>query len=154
MSEHQEALRSMSYGVYVVTSRSGERINGLTVAWASQISLRPPLVAVSVDRRWYSHELLSRGDHFIVHVLADDQVDLGRHFGFASGREVDKLAGVDWEPGAGGVPAIKGCKARLECRIVDRISPGDHTVFVGEVVSSRLDESKMRQIHDRSVYYG
>lgn len=144
----------MSYGVYVVTSKSGERTNGLTVAWASQISLNPPMVAVSVDKRWYSHKLLSEGEYFIVHILADDQIDLGKHFGFTSGRDGDKLEGVDWEPGIAGVPAINGCKARLECRIVDRISPGDHTVFVGEVVSSRLDESKKQQVHDRAVYYG
>ncbi|MFB0558744.1 MAG: flavin reductase family protein [Candidatus Bathyarchaeia archaeon] len=154
MSEHQDNLRAMSYGVYVVTSKADNRVNGLTVAWASQVSLKPPLVAVAVDKRWYSHELLSGGEHFTVNVLADDQVLLGRHFGSSSGRTVDKLEGVEWEPGAKGVPRLAGCRAWIECRKIDTVSTGDHTLFIGEVVASELNWAKTGQVYDRGAYYG
>jgi flavin reductase (DIM6/NTAB) family NADH-FMN oxidoreductase RutF len=144
MSEHQDNLRAMSYGVYVVTSRAGDRLNGLTVAWASQVSLKPPMVAVAVDKRWYSHELLSIGENFTVNVLADDQVPLGKHFGSSSGRT----------PGVNGVPKLAGCRAWIECRKIDTVSTGDHTLFIGEVVASELNEAKTRQVYDRGAYYG
>jgi flavin reductase (DIM6/NTAB) family NADH-FMN oxidoreductase RutF len=146
MSEHQDNLRAMSYGVYVVASKSGDRVNGLTVAWASQVSLKPPMVAVAVDKRWYSHELLSRGEHFTVNVLADDQVPLGKHFGSSSGRTIDKLGGVEWEPGANSVPKLAGCRAWIECRKIDAVSTGDHTLFIGEVVASERNEAKTEQV--------
>jgi flavin reductase (DIM6/NTAB) family NADH-FMN oxidoreductase RutF len=154
MSEHQDNLRAMNYGVYVVTSKAGDRVNGLTLAWASQVSLKPPRVAVAVDKRWYSHELLSRGEHFTVNVLADDQVPLGKHFGSSSGRTTDKLEGVGWEPGANGVPRLVGCRAWIECLKIDTVSTGDHTLFIGEVVASELDEAKTGQVYDRDAYYG
>ncbi len=154
MSEHQDNLRAMSYGVYVVTSKAGDRVNGLTVAWASQVSLKPPMVAVAVDKRWYSHELLSRGEHFTVNVLADDQVPLGKHFGSSSGRTVDKLEGVGWKRGANGVPKLAGCRAWIECRKIESVSTGDHTLFIGEVVASELNEDKTGQVYDRGVYNG
>jgi len=154
MSEHQDNLRAMSYGVYVVTSKAGDRVNGLTVAWASQVSLKPPMVAVAVDKRWYSHELLSRGGHFTVNVLADDQVPLGKHFGSMSGRTADKLEGVEWEPGGNGVPKLAGCRAWIECRKIDTVSAGDHTLFIGEVFASELNEAKPGQVYDRAAYYG
>jgi flavin reductase (DIM6/NTAB) family NADH-FMN oxidoreductase RutF len=154
MSEHQDNLRAMNYGVYVVTSKAGDRVNGLTVAWASQVSLKPPMVAVAVDKRWYSHELLSIGEHFTVNVLADDQVPLGKHFGSSSGRTTDKLEGVEWEPGANGLPKLAGCRAWIECRKIDAVSTGDHTLFIGEVVASERNEAKTEQVYDRGAYYG
>jgi len=154
MSEHQTALDTMNYGVYVVTSKSGEKTNGLTVAWVTQISMNPALVAVAVHKKWYSHELLINSDHFIVHVLAEDQVELGKHFGFVSGRNKDKLEGVDWEPGFEAIPVIKGCKTVMGCKKVQEVSAGDHTIFIGEVVSSEIDESKREQVLDRKVYFG
>jgi flavin reductase (DIM6/NTAB) family NADH-FMN oxidoreductase RutF len=154
MSEHQNNLRAMNYGVYVVTSQWGGKVNGLTVAWASQVSLIPPMVAVAIDNRWYSHELLSGGEHFTVNVLADDQISLGKHFGSKSGRATDKLGGVEWEPGVNGVPRLKGCRAWIECRKIDTLSTGDHTLFVGEVVASELDGVKTGQVYDRGAYYG
>ena len=154
MSEHQNNLRAMNYGVYVVTSKVGDRVNGLTVAWASQVSLKPPVVAVAVDKRWYSHELLSVSEHFTVNVLADDQIPLGKHFGSSSGRTTDKLEDVAWEPGNNGVPKLAGCRAWIECRKIDALSTGDHTLFLGEVVESELNEAKTGQVYDRAAYYG
>jgi flavin reductase (DIM6/NTAB) family NADH-FMN oxidoreductase RutF len=154
MSEHQNNLRAMKHGIYVVTSQWGDKVNGLTVAWASQASLMPPMVAVAVDKRWYSHELLSGGRYFTVNVLADDQVPLGKHFGSKSGRTTDKLEGVEWDPGANGVPRLRGCMAWIECRKIDALSTGDHTLFIGEVVASELDGTKNGQVYDRAAYYG
>jgi flavin reductase (DIM6/NTAB) family NADH-FMN oxidoreductase RutF len=89
-----------------------------------------------------------------VNVLADDQVPLGKHFGSKSGRTTDKLEGVEWDPGANGVPRLRSCSAWIECRKIDALSTGDHTLFIGEVVASELDGTKTGQVYDRAAYYG
>lgn len=63
MSVSLGVLREMNTGVYVVTMGAQGRLNGLTVSWATRVSLDPPLVGVAVDKRWYSHELLLAGTH-------------------------------------------------------------------------------------------
>lgn len=153
-TQHQPALETLSYGVYVTTCKSAEKANGLTLAWGAQVSLDPALVAIAVNKDWCSHDLLSKSDHFIVHVLAEDQTELGIHFGTTHGWDTDKFEGVDWEPGIDGIPIIKGCKTVMECKKVKEVEAGDHTVFIGEVVSARVDENKKEQVLDRQVYFG
>ena len=89
-----------------------------------------------------------------MNVLADDQVPLGKHFGSSSGRTTDKLGGVEWEPGDNGVPKLEGCRAWIECRKIDTVSTGDHTLFIGKVVASERNEAKTGQVYDRTTYYG
>lgn len=67
---HQPAIETMKYGVYVVTCRSGDRINGLTVAWATQVSMNPSLISIAVAKPWYSHELLKSSARAILPLLA------------------------------------------------------------------------------------
>ena len=146
-------LREMNTGVYLVTTRAQDRINGLTVSWATRVSLDPPLVGVAVDKRWYSHELLSEGTDFVINILADDQVQLARHFGSTSGRTHDKLKNIDWEKGKTGIPLIRGCKAWLECRKENQVSTGDHTFFIGQVISTRSNDQKKKLTYDRKKLY-
>jgi len=150
---HQPAIETMNYGVYVVTCRSGDRINGLTIAWATQVSMNPSLISIAVAKPWYSHELLKSSFNFVVHVLADDQVDLGKHFGYVSGRDKDKFEGLEWESGYEDVPVLKGCKAVIGCKKINEVSAGDHTIFIGEAEYSKVDESKTAQVLDSKVYF-
>ena len=154
MSEHQAALDTLSYGVYIITCKVGERANGLTAAWATQVSGNPRLVAVAVHKKWFSHKLLSESDHFVFHVLAEDQTELGKHFGSVHGWDEDKFEGVEWEPGIDGIPVIQGCRTVMECRKAQEVHAGDHTIFIGEVMSSKVDEAKKEQVLDREVYFG
>jgi flavin reductase (DIM6/NTAB) family NADH-FMN oxidoreductase RutF len=126
--------RALLHGVYVVTARHEERQNGMTAAWVSQVSFRPPLVMVSIAPERYTHELIERSGHFAVNALHEGQTELARGFGFRSGRKTDKLAGVPHHAAANGSPVLDEALAYLECRVVDRVTAGDHTLFLGEVV--------------------
>jgi len=150
---HQKAAETMRYGVYIVTSRSGDNKNGLTIAWATQVSMNPTLVSIAISKPWYSHELLGDSEYFVVHVLAEDQVDIGKNFGYVSGRTKDKFEGMDWELGFMGVPVLKGCRAVLGCKKINEVDAGDHTVFIGEVEYSELDDSKTSQVLDPKTYF-
>ena len=154
MREHKAALDTFPYGVYICTCKAGEKANGLTLGWVQQVSSNPTLVAITVYKKWYSHKLLSEGDYFIVHVLDEEQVELGKHFGTIHGWDTDKFEGIEWKPGVDGIPVIQGCRAVLECKKVKQVPAGDHTLFIGEVISSKVDETKKEQILDRKVYFG
>lgn len=130
------AFGKFTYGVYVVGARRGGRANALTCAWVMRVSHRPPLVAVAVGKTRFSHDLIAGAGAFSVNVLAEDQLELARHFGTKSGRDVDKFAGVPYRTATTGSPILEGVAAWLDCRLVGSFPAGDHTVFVGEVVEA------------------
>ena len=110
----------------------GERL-GLTLGSVISLSLDPPLVGVSVSRQAAMHELLRRADEFALSLLAGDQEAVAQHFA----RGFPPFA--HWE-GVGiredeGPPLIKGALGWLRCRGTAEQAAGDHTFFVGQVVS-------------------
>ena len=129
---------ALVHGVYVVTTRLGEKINGMTAAWVSQVSLKPPLVVVSIAPSRYSHDLIKESGVMAVNVLTSEQVELGKRFGYKSGRKVDKCAGLAWITKATGAPILPQAYAYLDLKVASTFPAGDHTLFVGEVVEAEI----------------
>jgi flavin reductase (DIM6/NTAB) family NADH-FMN oxidoreductase RutF len=140
------AFTALVHGVYVITTRSGDRINGMTASWVSQVSLNPLLLMVSIAPARYSHDLIKESGVFAVNVLAADQVDLGKRFGFASGRQVDKFAGLETITAATGSPILPLAFAYFDARLVDMFPAGDHTLFVGEVAAAKILHPETRPL--------
>ena len=132
------AFTALVQGVYVVTTRLGEKINGMTAAWVSQVSLNPLLVMVSIAPPRYSHTLIKESGIFAINVLTSEQVDLAKRFGYKSGRKIDKFAGLDWVPASSGAPVLPQAYAYLDLKLVHTYDAGDHTLFVGEVVEAKI----------------
>jgi flavin reductase len=140
-----EALRTLMRrfpaGVAVVTvDADGERL-GLTVGTLVPLSLDPPLVGVSISRDAALHELLRRAGGFAVSLLAAGQESTAQHFA----RGVPPIAhwlGITSRQGAGGAPLIEGALGWMECRVEAAHETGDHTLFVGEVLSAELGDAK------------
>jgi flavin reductase (DIM6/NTAB) family NADH-FMN oxidoreductase RutF len=128
----------ISTGVYVVGVAHGGRSNAFTAAWLVQVSFEPLLLALSVNPGNASYPLLRESRGFAVSVLGRDQLDLARHFGTRSGREVDKLAAVRWRPAPGGAPLLDDAIAHLECAVTDLYPAGDHQLAVARVVGGRI----------------
>ncbi|MBM4274890.1 MAG: flavin reductase [Deltaproteobacteria bacterium] len=129
---------ALVHGVYVVTTRLGDKVNGMTASWVSQVSLKPLLVMVSIAPPRYSHDLIKESRVFAINALRPDQVDLGKRFGYKSGRQLDKFAGLDWLAAATGAPILPQAYAYLDCRLTDTFTAGDHTLFIGEVVEAKI----------------
>ncbi|MGP8049937.1 MAG: flavin reductase family protein [Desulfobaccales bacterium] len=132
------AFNALVHGVYVVTTRLEDQVNGMTAAWVSQVALKPLLVMVSIAPPRYSHRLIKESAIFAINVLASGQADLGKRFGFKSGRQVDKFAGLDWITAATGAPILPQAYAYLDLKLKDTFPAGDHTLFVGEVVAAQI----------------
>jgi flavin reductase (DIM6/NTAB) family NADH-FMN oxidoreductase RutF len=132
------AFTALVHGVYVVTTRVGEKINGMTAAWVSQVSLKPPLVMVSIAPSRYTHTLIQESGIFAINVLTSDQVELAKRFGYKSGRKIDKFAGLECLTAGSGAPVLPQAYAYLDLKLVHTFVAGDHTLFVGEVLEAKI----------------
>jgi flavin reductase (DIM6/NTAB) family NADH-FMN oxidoreductase RutF/rubredoxin len=137
---NRKAFRTISYGIYIVTSRKGDKINGQTADTVFQITPAPRTVAVSINRQNLTHEYISYSGVFGVSVLAKDApLNLVGTFGFKSGRDTDKFSGVNYKLGETNVPIIlDNTLAYLEAKVIDRVELSTHTLFIGEAVAAEI----------------
>ncbi len=132
------AFTALVHGVYVITTRLDDKVNGMTASWVSQVSLHPLMVMVSIAPPRYSHTLIQESGIFAVNVLTTDHVDLAKRFGYKSGRTIDKFAGLTWTTAVTGAPILPQACAYLDLKLVHSFTAGDHTLFVGEVVAAKI----------------
>ncbi|NIF30338.1 flavin oxidoreductase [Pantoea sp. Tr-811] len=129
----RRALGNFATGVTVVTARDADgRQVGVTANSFNSVSLDPPLILWSIDKRSTSHEVFEAASHFAVNVLAADQIDVSNNF--ARPRD-DRFAGIAHEAGAGGAPVLEDCAARFHCEKYQQLDGGDHWILVGKVVA-------------------
>jgi len=144
----------MTSGVYVVTTRLKDRINGMTAAWVMRVSFKPPLVAVSIGKERFTHNLIKESGVFAINILKEGQEQIGRHFGLKSGRHVDKFMGMDYFTLKTGCPILPDTAGYLECRLFSFHEAGDHTLFLGEVVEGSSFFGSKPLLFRREDYFG
>ena len=131
-------LYNISYGVYIVSSKNGNRINGQIANTVFQITSEPATIAISINKKNFTHGFITKSKVFAVSVL-EQEVDMkfiGR-FGFKSGRDEDKFKGVNYKIGVTGSPIImENTIAYIEAEIIKAIDAGTHTLFIGKVVDA------------------
>jgi 3-hydroxy-9,10-secoandrosta-1,3,5(10)-triene-9,17-dione monooxygenase reductase component len=144
-TEFRRALGAFATGVTIITTRTADGIPlGLTVNSFNSVSLNPPLVLWSLANNSMSLPAFREAQNWAVHVLAADQEALSGRF---ARRGEDKFAGLDVETGFGGVPLLRGCTARFQCRSAFQYEGGDHIIFVGEVMSFDRSEAAPLVFH-------
>ncbi len=137
---NRKALENLSYGLYIVTSRSDNRLNGQVVNTVIQVTSDPPRVAVIINKKNLTHEYISRSGSFGVSVLEETAplIFFGP-FGFRSGRDYDKLSKVQFKEGTTGCPLVtQHTLSVLDAKVIEQVDVGTHTVFIGDVVSSEV----------------
>jgi flavin reductase (DIM6/NTAB) family NADH-FMN oxidoreductase RutF len=151
----KKVLRLIPYGLFVATSRAGEKFGAGTINWVTQTSFAPPLVVAAIQMESTLHETISASRVFALHILGKDQKDVAMAFFKGAQPDGDKLNGHRFESGTTGAPILSGAPAWFECRVVDEIRRGDHTIFVGEVVDagSRRDDEPLT-LRDTGFSYG
>lgn len=132
------ALYSISYGLYVITTRDGERLNGQIANTVFQISGDPPTIAISINKHNWTNQLIRKGGLFAVSVLAKEApLSLIGLFGFKSGRDIDKFADLTYRETAQGLPYLEdGVLAYFEARTIQDIDAKTHSIFIGEITDA------------------
>lgn len=158
------ALRMIPYGLYVLTTATGDgRIGAATINWVTQGSFEPPLVVAGVKADSETYQLLGESGAFALNVLGKGQGEIATTFFKPTQVEGDTLSGQKFRRGTTGSPLLEAVPAWVECRVVERIERGDHAIVVGEVVEAgvqsppegRLDDATLwlKDLGER-VYYG
>src|SRR5258707_2334048 len=137
----KQVLRTFTYGLYAVSCVDEGEVNAFTANWLSQVSFEPPLIAVSVENKTRSLPMILHSGAFVVNVLRTDGQDgakpnraLAGQLGKSALKVPDKLTGIEYTPGPGGVPLLREALAWVVCEVRDTIEAGDSTLVVGEVV--------------------
>lgn len=138
--------KGISHGVYIITVRTRDKINGMTAAWVSQVSIRPLMLMASIAPERYTHDLIKESGYFAINALAEGQENLAMLFGFKSGRKFDKFKDISYFNASKGSPILNDVLAFFECKVVDTFKAGDHTLFIGEVVDAKLLKSDERPL--------
>ena len=122
-----------------------DRSNIIALGWKMRTSFEPPMVAISVGKTRYSHELLKEAGEFVLAFPGEDLAKQVLFCGTNSGRNVDKFSetGLTHAKAKSVKPSLIGeCVVNLECKVAGSIETGDHTIFVGEVLNSWVSEKK------------
>jgi len=141
----QRANRLINSGsVILVTSISTEgKPNIITLAWQMPVSHNPPLCAISISKTHFSHQLIETTQEFVINVPNINLLTQVKFCGGVSGREIDKFKESNLTPIPAKMvkpPLIKECIGHLECKVVEMHSVGDHTIFIGKIVSASANK--------------
>ena len=132
-------MASLASGVAVITGRRGDgHACGLAATSVASYSAHPPSLLVSVAHSSRCHSALTESEHFGVHILRADEVELAHVF---AGKGDDKFGGLDWR-WDGDVPELGGTLAYLRCRRAATFEQYDHTVLIGDIERGRFEHGE------------
>ena len=143
------AMSHFASGVTIVTTIHDGTLYGMTVASFASLSLRPPLVLVCIEKSVKTHDAIAKTRRFGVSILSEEQGSLSNRF---ASRIEDKFSDVGVSYATNGVPLIDDAITALECEVRDQLPGGDHSIFVGEVMSIRTRDAKPL-LYFRSGYH-
>ena len=145
-----KALHKLGYGVYVIGSRKGDKVNGQIANTVFQITSEPPTIAVSINKNNLTHEFIKESKVFTASVLCQDTpLSFIGHFGFKSGRNINKLDGINYKIGETKAPVvIDNAVSYLEAKVIQEIDVGTHTIFIGEIVNADVISEKPCMTYD------
>jgi flavin reductase (DIM6/NTAB) family NADH-FMN oxidoreductase RutF len=136
----RQLLGRFATGVTVVTtSDPAGRPIGMTASSVASVSLRPPLVLVSVDQANDMHPALRAAPRFVLNVLAADQEAISRRF---AAEHPNRFDGIGYQANRHGLPVLDGVVASIECEKQAEAPGGDHTVFFGLVTGGSVSDRR------------
>lgn len=155
----RRVLWSMPYGLYVVGSRAGERRNGMTLNFATQVSFEPKLLGIGVEKTAFTHELIEAGGSFTLNTVSREDRAIVRKF--TKPVEVDLTAwtlnGFPFHDGPTGAPVLDQAVAWVDCEVRNPVDCGGHTFFIGEVVACGFqhdEDTPVLRMEDTRMSYG
>ena len=138
---NKKAMYKLSYGLFILTAREGDKDNGCVINTAIQAASTPNQLSICVNKQNYTHDMIMRTRAFTVSVISQKaSFDLFKHFGFQTGREVDKFADyAACSRGANGIYYVtEGTNAYISVKVDKTEDIGSHTMFIGEITDMEV----------------
>ena len=137
----EKEMRNLTYGLFVLSAAADGKSSGCIINTAMQVTDTPLKMAICVNKNSFTGQLIRKSRRFVVSVLDEKaDFDIFRHFGFQSGKDVDKFA--DWKEKAetpDGVPyQTRGANAWIECEVDEEIDLGTHLMYIGFVTNAGI----------------
>ena len=135
-----EALHKISYGLYVVASRKKNSFNGQIANTVFQVTSEPATIAASINKQNLTNEFIRGSNAFAVSVISKNTpLKFIGHFGFRSGRDIDKFKGINYKVGRTGVPIVLDhAVAYVEVEVIREVDSDTHTIFIGKLVDAEI----------------
>ena len=137
----KKAMYKLSYGLFVLTAKEGEKDNGCIINTAIQAASTPNQMSICVNKANYTHDMIMRTGEFTVSVISQRaSFDLFKHFGFQTGREVNKFSDFTaCDRGQNGIYYItEGTNAYISVKVAKTEDLGSHTMFIGEITDMEV----------------
>ena len=138
---NQAAMFQLSYGLFVLSAKNGEKDNGCIVNTVQQITTTPNRISIAVNKDNFTHDMIKDTGSFNVSILSEEVTfDIFKHFGFQSGRYVDKLKNFsDYERSSNGIFYLnKYANAFLSASVAETVDLGTHTMFIADVTDGEV----------------
>ena len=152
-----KAIGRISGGLYIITTKKGDRSGAMVASWVTQASFDPPGFTVAVAKDRAIESLLQVGDQFILNILEEGNYQtLMKHFLKRFGPGEDRFAGVDTHTANNGSPILADALAYLECEVASRMECADHWIVYNKVTDGRVSKpDSLTAVHHRKVgnYY-
>ena len=134
------AFFKFSYGLFVLTARQDGKDNGCIINTAGQITEDPATIQIAVNKNNLTHDMVLATGEFNLSVLSEDAVFwIFQHYGFQSGRDVDKFANLPEVRTANGIRYVGGCTNAVICaKVISTVDCGSHTLFVAQVTDAKV----------------
>jgi flavin reductase (DIM6/NTAB) family NADH-FMN oxidoreductase RutF len=132
--EIQKLLFNVSYGVYIISSIKGEKINAMVSNTFIQVTNMPLQGSVCLGKGTLTAQYVKESGVFGVSILGKNNHDLIKHFGYQSGRDVDKFKDISFVAGKTGCPGVLDSICFVECKVEHTIDLGTHYMFIGKIV--------------------
>ena len=128
--------------VTLITAAYKGRIGIMPASWVIPVSLKPLLVAVAINPGAFTHDLIDKSNEFAINVPTGDLVRAVKQAGSISSRDVDKFKAIGLHAITAlkiKAPLVEECIGHLECGVIQRLTPGDHTIFIAEVQAAQVE---------------
>ncbi|NLN60721.1 MAG: High molecular weight rubredoxin [Deltaproteobacteria bacterium] len=135
-----KSFQKIGYGLYIISSKSGDKIDGQIANTVFQVTSKPPSIAISINKLNLTHEYIVSSRLFSISILAKTApMTLIGQFGFKSGRDVNKFEKINYKIGVTGAPIVLDeTVSCIEAKVVNEMDCGTHTIFLGEIVDCEV----------------
>ena len=152
----RKAMYKLTYGLFILTAREGEKDNGCIVNTVTQVTTEPNRITVAVNKKNYTHDMIKRTGVFNVSILTEhSKFDTFKHWGFQSGAKVNKLQEISYQRAENGIVYMTDtCNAYISAKVISATDLGTHTLFLADVTDAHAlsdDESVTYSYYQKNI---